>query len=277
MNESKARAEWVERQQEHGSSPRAVLMKGLHPLLNQSIDAWQRTVMRHALSKIPPENSNLPTLDMGCGYGRLAAEAERCGHAPVVGIDFAHRFCVDFKVAGRDALCGELSRLPFLDSTFKSAYSVTALMYLSLPETRAALLELDRCLVDGARILLLEPSFEFNRLIRSFLRTKLHEKLSRPGLTSAELLEEAIPPNWRPISAGGCSIFTTLLPVLMISTRFPKFYRWIAARTVGLSSPGRKLRVTSPMFTMYRWVVFEKSGLQESEPNAESSNKQATK
>lgn len=258
MSDTNTRADWIARQQQQGNSPRAVLMKGLHPSINGTIDAWHRLVLRHVFSQVPTGHANLPTLDLGCGYGRLAGEAESCGQSPVIGIDFAHKFCVDFQRGGRSAVCGELCKLPFQSASFKSAYSVTALMYLTLAEARSALLDLNRCLIPGARILLLEPSFEFNSLVRSVLRKKRTETLARPGLTEAEMHKDLVPAQWRPVAAGGCAGLTALLPLLLITARFPALYRRIADAALRLSSPGSSLHVGRSKFAMYRWVAYEK-------------------
>ena len=69
------RDDWIGRQREHGNQPRAVLMKGLHPLINETIDLWHRAVMRAAFDGRPATTPGLPSLDIGCGYGRLAGQA----------------------------------------------------------------------------------------------------------------------------------------------------------------------------------------------------------
>lgn len=250
------RDDWIERQRELGNRPRAVLMKGLHPLINETIDRWHRSVMRRAFPDATARTSPLPSLDVGCGYGRLADEAVQCGLAPVFGIDFTQQFCADFRRQHGPAVCGELARLPFKDSAFGGAYSVTALMYLSIGDARRALLELHRCLAAGTRVLILEPGREFNSLVRTVLRRKATETLSRPGFSRAEICADLPPETWRRVSAGGCTWMTALLPLLVVAARFPTLYSKLAEWVLRLDRPRDCWR--PGRMPMYRWVVFEK-------------------
>ena len=257
--EAASREDWIARQRAHGNLPRAVLMKGLHPLVNGTIDLWHRSVMRSAFEGANGEDGTL-TLDLGCGYGRLADEATACGLAPVVGLDFTQQFCVDFKLRHGAAVCAALSRLPFSDASFANAYAVTALMYLPVHDAELALLELDRCLMTGARVLVLEPSKEFNDLVRLALPWKRRETLARPGLTSAELNGDMMPAHWERLGAGANTWMTILLPALALSTGFPKVYAWLSRLAVSMDRPALAPARGAPSggFAMYRWAVFRK-------------------
>ncbi len=252
------RDEWIGRQREHGNQPRAVLMKGLHPRINETIDCWHRAVMRKAFADHSFRRAGAPSIDLGCGYGRLADEAVRCGLEPVFGIDLTQQFSAEFQRHHGPAVCGELSRLPFRESAFDAAYSVTALMYLSVDDARRALLEIDRCVAPGSRVLLLEPAREFNSLVRVLLRRKGKETLSRPGFSLTEMCDDLPPASWRRVSAGGCGWMTAMLPLLALSARIPALYSrlsdWIVRRDRprGTWRPGK--------VSMYRWVVFQKVG-----------------
>ena len=90
---SSSRAEWTQRQQAFGNSPRAVLMKEVSPCINELIDIWHREVLRFAFSDRANSAPSSMVLDVGCGYGRLATEARSMGFTNIVGIDFAEGFC----------------------------------------------------------------------------------------------------------------------------------------------------------------------------------------
>ncbi len=258
------RSEWIERQRVHGKQSRAVLMKGLHPLLNDTIDRWHKAVLRaafapsQALTQSQPSLATLDrALDVGCGYGRLAGVAADCGLAPV-GIDFAPRFCVDFAADHGPAVCAELSRLPFADGVFAHAYAVTALMYLDGDTAAAALREIDRCMQPGARILVLEPSREFNVAVRSVLRRKRHETLTMPGFSLEQVRAELAPAHWRPRAAGCARWMTLMLPLLAVCTRVPSLYRRLSAMAEWLDRPRPGRAVACGRLVLYRWVVYEK-------------------
>ena len=249
------REDWRRRQQEHGNAPRAVLMKGLHPLINESIDVWHRNVLRTLLESewAPPPQSRV--LDLGCGFGRLAVEVTRAGCIPV-GLDFTPRFCAGFSQAHGSAICGDQASLPFVDDAFDGVYAVTSLMYLERDAVPHALAELDRCLKPGALVLVLEPCLEFNELVRTLVPGKRSERLAMPGLPLGML--QTLPPNWEPIGAGHCRWLTLSLPLLALATHLPTVYRWIAAVALWLDKPRVNGRSAHGRLAMYRWVACRK-------------------
>ena len=253
------RAEWSRRQQQLGNSPRAVLMKELHQSINDLIDRWHRDVLRHALGATSAAALQQPVLDAGCGYGRLASEAAVLGFAQIVGIDFEPGFCKQFSADFGSAVCGELDRLPFRPASLANAYAVTALMYLPLPRAQSALQSLDACLQPGARILLLEPSAEFNRAARLLLRRKRNESLTMPGFSSDEFYAALPPAAWRRLSAGSSAALTLALPLLVLLSRMPRLQGWLGAVVRRLDHPrlGR-FSALAGKFALYRWAIYEK-------------------
>lgn len=258
MNErtdiEKIRDEWTGRQRDMGNAARAVLMKGVHWRVNQSIDRWHRAVMRAAFKDLAV--SRLPSLDIGCGYGRLADAAKAMGMMPI-GIDFTHAFCVGFSRDHGPSVCGSLDNLPFENGAFGSAYSVTSLMYLTAGEAQLALQELDRCLAAGATILVLEPSLEFNALVRRILRRKRHETLTRPGFSLAQMGQMA-PTSWQVTGAGSNAWMTLLLPLLVLGAGFPPLYRAISWTAGRLDRPHLGSSAPSAKWAMYRWISYLK-------------------
>lgn len=255
---SEIRADWVNRQRELGNKPRAVLMKGLHASINDTIDAWHRAILRAAFPGSNGDAPALPALDIGCGYGRLADQALECGLSPVFGIDFAQGFCADFNRHYGPAVCGDLSALPFREGSFSDAYSVTSLMYLPFDKARRAVLEIDRCTQDGARILLVEPSREFNSLVRAVLRRKRNEILTMPGFSRDEFTEGLPPAHWRLVSGGSCNALTALLPLLMVTARVPVLFRWLSRLALHLDAPRTGATRRPARVCMYRWAVYRK-------------------
>lgn len=256
---NQVRDDWIERQRELGNQPRAVLMKGLPVIINGTIDRWHRAIMRAAFPQVassPPTGK--PSLDLGCGYGRLADEAMMQGLTPVIGIDFARGFCSDFRRDHGPAVCGNLAQLPFADESFSAAYSVTSYMYLPIADAQAATRELDRCLAVDARILIVEPSLEFNSLVRAILRKKRNETLTMPGFSLSEFRDTLVPGNWQLTGSGSCRWMTLLLPLLMASARFPGLYRRLEEWVLWLDAPAPGRVSQLPNVAMYRWATYRK-------------------
>ncbi len=253
MNDPTAiRDDWVRRQQEHGNAPRAVLMKGLPALINESIDLWHRDVLRLAFHGAPRGR----VLDIGCGFGRLAGELPLLGQLPF-GIDFTPEFCRGFARAHGPAVCGDQTRLPFADETFAGAYSVTSLMYLDPERAKDAMHELDRCLAPGATVLLLEPSQEFNSLVRMMLPAKRGEQLAMPGF-DLETFRELMPAHWQAVGSGTCFWLTAGLPVLMLASRWQWLYRMLSPLVRRMDRPYLDGGRARGRITLYRWIICRK-------------------
>ena len=257
MSRTEVRANWEKRQQEHGNRPRAVLMKGLHPLLNETIDLWHRDVMRAVFSPTLSPSVGEFILDVGCGFGRLADEITRLGHVPI-GLDFTREFCVGFAAAHGAAVCGDQAELPFADDSFYGAYSITSLMYLEHDAARQALLELDRCLTMGGLVLLLEPCREFNEIVRMVLRGKRSDQLAMSGFTLGEI-REILPANWSMVASGNCCWMTVALPLLTMTTRWPAVYRRLSELARRLDRPAIGNNSPNGRVSMYRWVACRKA------------------
>ncbi|HVI59148.1 MAG TPA: class I SAM-dependent methyltransferase [Luteimonas sp.] len=255
-DERSSQSEWGARAAIHGDSLRAVLLKGLPGSVNLHIDRWHRAVLRAAFNGA--QRSRKPTLDLGCGYGRLAQEMVTLDQPLVVGADYAPEFCRLFQARYGDAVCCDLSSLPFADESFSHAYAVTALMYLDFARAQEALRSLDRCVDRGARVLLLEPGAEFNQSVRLVLRRKRGEPLARPGFTIRQFNREMAPPNWKRLASGSNLWTTLMLPILIPLARVGRASAFLEGICSRLDQPrmGSQEEWLS-RYALHRWVLFE--------------------
>lgn len=256
LRPEEVKSDWRQRQKDHGNSPKSVLMKGVHQCINQTIDAWHRHVLRRTLPKVV-ETSEEFALDVGCGYGRLTNEINERGYLPV-GLDFTLEFCKGFSKNYHRAVCADLSAMPFQQESMQCAYSVTSLMYLDYPMAKLALEQIDRCLKIGGTILILEPSLEFNRIVRFFLPKKGIERLAMPGFTSNQFYADLPPENWSRIETGTNLFMTLLFPLLILFSRWPRGYRVLSNFVLSLDNSKYGTNWLGRWISMYRWTSYRK-------------------
>lgn len=249
--------QWQQRQLDYGDTPRAVLLKGVPEPVNQTLDHWHRLVMRRAFAD--HSNSSGRTLDIGCGYGRMASEAQALELGHIIGVDFSMGFCRQFASQFSAAVCCDLAQLPFASASFGNAYSVTSLMYLDPDQANKALSSLDAVLMPGARVLLIEPGAEFNRMVRWLLPKKKNEALARSGFMFAEFNHDIIPSNWRRLASGGNFWTTAILPLLICTAQAHWLYNLFARTALFLDKPRM---TTAPAIlhrlALHRWSVYER-------------------
>ena len=250
------REDWQDRQRREGNVPRAVLMKGLHDSINAVIDRWHRAVLARAFA--PVSSCATSCLDLGCGYGRLADSARELGLDPLFGLDFSKAFCSEFSRNHGPAVCASVTGLPFKPGSLNGAYAITALMYLPTDRAAEAMGQLDRCLHPGSRVLLLEPSREFNALARRLFPGKRDETLAVPGFSKGEFFGTLPPDHWSPIARGACPCLTLALPAMMVLQRLSLPFRWLAAAALALDRLFVRFHVSHWFLAMYRWAIYEK-------------------
>lgn len=260
--ETSMREDWKRRQADHGNQPRSVLMKGLHHKVNATLDRWHQQTLERAFAGLLPLASSGIVLDVGCGYGRLAETARRIGLAPLMGMDFTPGFCIAFKKMHGPAICASLSHPPIAKESLSAFYAVTSLMYVSHEQAQTAFQALDECLVPGGLAFFLEPSKEFNDLVRHVLPGKRADALAVDGFTRADFEGALVPANWRMLRSGANGWMTLALPLLVATAPVQVLYRWVECVVTWLESR-RPSDGRLPRFAMYRWALYRKPGPEE--------------
>lgn len=260
--EASVREDWTRRQAHHGNQPRSVLMKGLHPKVNATLDRWHQQTLERAFADLLPTATSGVVLDVGCGYGRLAETARRIGLVPLLGMDFTSEFCRAFKKTHGPAICASLSHPPIAKESLSAFYAVTSLMYISHEQAQSAFQALDECLVPGGLAFFLEPSKEFNDLVRHVLPGKRADALAADGFTRPDFEGALVPANWRILRSGANGWMTLALPLLIATAPVQVLYRSVERVVTWLESR-RPTGGRLPRFAMYRWALYRKPGPEE--------------
>jgi SAM-dependent methyltransferase len=95
-------------------------------------------------------------LEVGCGWGDLAARVAEETGAEVVAVDLAPRMVELARERGVDARVGDVQELPFADGEFDAA--IAAWMLYHVPDLDRAVAELARVLRPGGRLLAITNS-----------------------------------------------------------------------------------------------------------------------
>jgi ubiquinone/menaquinone biosynthesis C-methylase UbiE len=129
------------------------------------------------LEEFVPRRPDLRGLDLGCGVGRYAAQAQRRLGGQVIGLDPSRAGLVQARTDTRlDAfLAGDVLRLPFRDGSFDYAYTINVLHHLKRGEQERGLRELRRVLRPDGVLIVHEMNIR-NPLFHWYLR-RLYPKL----------------------------------------------------------------------------------------------------
>lgn len=259
--DSSLRQGWNDRQRTLGNTPSAVLLKGLPDSINGLIHGWHAAVLTWSIRSRGLGSATGCTLDVGCGYGRMAPTARAAGIDDLIGLDFAQGFCRQFALVHGNAICANLASVPLRTGSLSAAYAITSLMYLSDEKAAQTLRRIDDALALDGQVLLIEPSSEFNAVARRLMPWKRREVLARPGFTYKQMTENIVPSGWK-IDASGSNFWATaLLPVLMVLARSPRWLGHIERLIARMDAPapqraGRGLG----RLALHRWVLYRKSG-----------------
>ena len=172
-NTQNLKASWRERQAALGSTRRSVLYKNFPDFLNNSLHKRHvRFILRYL-----PENA-AHVLDLGCGYGRIAAELKREYPAlSIQGVELCDEFAEQFR---RDVGDCAVATLQDYEPTrsFDAILCVTVLMYVSPGDLDYQLGRYWQALAPGGRLICIESR---NNSLVSLRRASASNALSPTG------------------------------------------------------------------------------------------------
>ena len=150
------RRAWEDRQQHLGNNHRSVLFKNLPSWMNESL---HRRHSNFILANLPQKMISM--LDVGCGYGRLSREVQRCRHElEIYGVELCEAFAKQFE--GEFSGCFHGSMQDYrADRQFDVVLLVTVLMYSNRSDLSEVLSRLWDALAVGGRLICIEPSNNF--------------------------------------------------------------------------------------------------------------------
>ncbi len=250
-------SDWTERQLELGNVPQAVLLRNLPSDVNGLLDQWHRALLRWFLAPLA-HNPESWVADLGSGYGRMAGEAAQMGFRNIIGLDYEAGFCRQYQLDRGLAVRGSITQPPFAAHSLSAAYTITALMYVGFGRAANGLKKLDASLKPGARVLLLEAGSEFNRVSRMVFRRKRTQSLAVDGFSHAEL-NKIVPEGWTKIAAGNNAGATLLLPLLLVTRRWPAVFDALSAAAMRIDLPKPGFHDNGwRRICLHRWILCEK-------------------
>jgi SAM-dependent methyltransferase len=190
-----------------------VLPAGLPDEVNEALHRWHmRIVSERVLPRVPLHGR---LLDLGCGYGRIGeAVSQVRPDVEVMGLDLSMTYCRFYRDSVGTAVCGDLSRLPFADTSCDAALAITSLMYLNPQACERAVGEITRCLRRDGVALFVDPGLELITLLRS-LRLGKASATGGGGFRKREYARLLRREGFVDLESGGNPFFTFLLPAAL--------------------------------------------------------------
>jgi SAM-dependent methyltransferase len=158
--------EWEERERKLGCTERAVLFKRFPAVLNHVIHRWHVGFIKQSLGSDPRS-----LLDIGCGYGRIAAEIYSTRpNIAIEGVELCPGFAAEFERTIGPCTTGPIQEFE-TNRQYDVILAVTLLMYLEREDLPGLASKLWNWLAPGGRIVCIEPAIEFLRLWRTITGT----------------------------------------------------------------------------------------------------------
>jgi len=172
-NTQNLKASWRERQAALGSTRRSVLYKNFPDFLNNSL---HRRHVNFILRYLPEKATQV--LDLGCGYGRIAAELKQKHEAlEIRGVELCDEFAEQFRrEIGECAVATLQDYQP--TRSFDAILCITVLMYVAPGELDYQLGRYWQALAPGGRLICIES---FNNSLVGLRRVSASQSLSPTG------------------------------------------------------------------------------------------------
>lgn len=225
--EIELRERWERRAEDKGAVVDSVLYQGLSGFGNDYINKFHRSCLTVGFVDSLPIGAKV--LDVGCGYGRIAkALAEIRPDVEIYGLDFSFGFCRLFKeFVGEPVVCGSLESLPFREQSFDGLILLTCLMYVPDDRRGPVIDRLSQLVKVGGGVFVIEPSQESIFLSGIFHPSSKKLTTGGGGLFSRGFYSLFSSHDFRLEKVRSVSLFTLLLPCLLVLKVFPRLVGWM--------------------------------------------------
>jgi SAM-dependent methyltransferase len=161
---------WRERQRRFGNTERAVLYKNLPGFANRRLHRQHAELIRRSLP-----SSTRTILDIGCGYGRIAAEVQRAlPESRISGVELSAAFADAFRLRFHGCFTGSIEDYQPTD-TFDAIIIITVLMYVQPDRIGNVLRKYWNALNHGGTLICVEQCSNFLIDIRKLLGSRRFE------------------------------------------------------------------------------------------------------
>jgi SAM-dependent methyltransferase len=193
-------------------------------------------------------------LDVASGYGRISLPVQTVRQdIQLLGLDFAYPYCQYYAAnLCTPAVCASINDLPFETDFAHGIIAVTALMYVTATREREVLEQLVRRLKPGGYALFMDPGLEFLHLASLFKRSET--STSGKGFKKNAYLQLGRTDMTRVVAAGGCPVFSYLLPVLYVTAK----NRGVAQKFLRVIRMLDNRAGSYHKFTLHRWMLLQR-------------------
>jgi len=245
---------WEQRAREKEDRCDSVLFQGFPAPLNAHVHNVHWGIITKHLQPLLPTNARV--LDLGCGYGRIAALITRTRpDIEVYGVDFSLTYCsLCHESTGVQVACADMLALPFRNGVFDAVLAVTSLMYVPVEKREETTKKTLLLLKPEGVALFIDPGEEYLNLAALFRPSSRRGSTGGRGFRLNQYLGLGTTAGFVILNHGGMPLFSLAVPLLYPASRCPR----VISRL--LSAIGRidERLCRYSRFSIHRWMLVKR-------------------